>query len=429
MRIVQINGPYLCLSDNYGKVKSNSVYGHNRIADADILVMSTKNIVFNQNDLTYHNTTKFHNAVVACRTEIEEHLKIGKDLIVFLGGQLNVVAHQQDVMLITHPMEEESVSLKKLVPEFENLIVEMKTGYNIVPDKSIESLYDTPAGADSLFEYKYVIDNKSIDFSFFKIKKSQKIVAGLKFYKRGRIFFLPDLNLPIKDRVTAEENTFQKVLSLVQSVDLKNPNLNLYEEPKWLQQFHILNQSELVTQKKEKEERKKIIEAEITTINNSLYELKMAKSILNISGIQLERQLEEMFKSVGFEVVDTDRNNRVDLVLSHNKEIIVCEIKGLTGSAGERYAVQLEKWVSDYRLEYDVVPMGLLIVSGYREIPILERTNPIFPHAMLSYVEQRNHACLSTETFLKLYVQFKEGTLATDEIWSKLYNSYGIVKE
>jgi hypothetical protein len=76
------------------------------------------------------------------------------------------------------------------------------------------------------------------------------------------------------------------------------------------------------------------------------------------------------------------------------------EIKGLSKSAREKDAAQLEKWVSEYTVAHDRVPKGILLVNAWRERPIDRRDQPAFPAQMVPYATNRNHCLCTTSQLL-----------------------------
>ena len=57
---------------------------------------------------------------------------------------------------------------------------------------------------------------------------------------------------------------------------------------------------------------------------------------------------------------------RTDRIIQWRGKVAVLEVKGLTKSAKESDAAQLEKWVSEYTMQNESVPKGILLVNGWR---------------------------------------------------------------
>ena len=96
--------------------------------------------------------------------------------------------------------------------------------------------------------------------------------------------------------------------------------------------------------------------------------------------------------TISSSVVPLDVNNnleaekgRSDKIAKYGEVAIVAEIKGVTKSAAEKHAAQLEKWVAQYFEENEVSPKGMLIVNGFCDMPLNERLEDVFPQQMLKY--------------------------------------------
>jgi hypothetical protein len=86
---------------------------------------------------------------------------------------------------------------------------------------------------------------------------------------------------------------------------------------------------------------------------------------------------------------------REDYRLELGGRIAVVEVKGLSKSAGEKHAAQLEKWVSTVFEDTGKMPKGILIANTWREVPLAERIEADFPEQMMAYCQDRKH-CLVT---------------------------------
>ncbi len=125
-----------------------------------------------------------------------------------------------------------------------------------------------------------------------------------------------------------------------------------------------------------------------------LEEFRRPKRLFTTTGLALERIVAEVFRNWGI-VVREPTGNRTDLIIEHHKRHAVIEIKGVTGSAAESHAAQLEKWVSEYITEHETIPKAILIVNAYRDKPIDERPDIVFPTQMLAYASKREQCLVS----------------------------------
>jgi hypothetical protein len=93
--------------------------------------------------------------------------------------------------------------------------------------------------------------------------------------------------------------------------------------------------------------------------------------------------------------VESGPPGRADLILRWRGRTAVVEVKGLTKSAKEANAAQLEKWVSAQYEEEGEQPKGILVVNTYAKTDLKDRTRADFPDQMLPYSIARGH-CLIT---------------------------------
>src|SRR5690349_4775990 len=80
---------------------------------------------------------------------------------------------------------------------------------------------------------------------------------------------------------------------------------------------------------------------------NLLETIANRKRVITGSGNELESQIQNICGELGFEILEAERN-RDDLIVKYKDKIAIIEIKGVTESAKEQYAGQLEKWVALY---------------------------------------------------------------------------------
>ena len=102
------------------------------------------------------------------------------------------------------------------------------------------------------------------------------------------------------------------------------------------------------------------------------------------------------------------------------------EIKGLTGSAAEKNAAQLEKWASDFIDKNEKSAKPLLVVNAFRELPLEQRTEVAFPNQMLSYSKSRNHCLITTTQLLCLFIEITENPDCKDERINELLTTVGV---
>jgi hypothetical protein len=217
------------------------------------------------------------------------------------------------------------------VPEFD---VANETGEKInINPKTIFS--------DFLNKYKNHFYYKAI------FTKAQGIVIAetpltkkiLAFYNDQSVF-LPRLKL----NKLNEEEFLRDLIEILKKVRYNNEQSKL---PAWTKQYNLPNEeilkSEIADIRRQIEEQKLLL-----TIKQDALQMYDGKKVLFTgSGNELEREVEAIFRELGFEIIEADRN-RDDLIVKYQNRIAVVEIKGVNSSAAEKHAAQLEKWVAGY---------------------------------------------------------------------------------
>ena len=262
--------------------------------------------------------------------------------------------------------------------------------------------------------------------SILNISGTNRIVGGSISFKAGKIIFLPYLHF--FDTVSGgnQDEKINGFLDWLIEFDESLKKGKEFEEfPKWIDDYNILSESEdfvqLLNLEKEKNELQKRIEAQ----NEHLALLKRYKGLFTSTGEQLENIIKEVFGEMGFQVFPTEKG-RTDVIAKYGDTDVVMEIKGLTKSAAEKNAAQLEKWASDFIDRNEKSAKPLLIVNAFRELPLEQRTEAAFPNQMLSYSKSRNHCLITTTQLLCLFIEIIENPKCKDERINELLTTVGV---
>jgi len=124
------------------------------------------------------------------------------------------------------------------------------------------------------------------------------------------------------------------------------------------------------------------------------------------SGTALEDQVRRAFEVLGFTVLEAQRG-RSDLRLQWEAERVVVEVKGLSKSAAEKNAAQLEKWVAEEMAD-GVNAKGVLVVNTWREKAPDQRETD-FPDQMIPYATARSHCLLTSLQLLTVARDVSDG--------------------
>jgi hypothetical protein len=165
--------------------------------------------------------------------------------------------------------------------------------------------------------------------------------------------------------------------------------------------------------------------SEVSKLKEQLANTERYKLLLSGSGRALEIQVAEVLKEIGFTVEDPSEG-RDDLILKYDGRVAVAEIKGVTKSAAEKHAAQLEKWVSEYLSQNDIKPKGILIVNAYNNTPLEARSEPVFPDQMTIYSTNREHCLITTTQLLCISLFLRENPTQRNTIISDLLSTSGV---
>lgn len=129
-------------------------------------------------------------------------------------------------------------------------------------------------------------------------------------------------------------------------------------------------------------------------------------------------------QEIGFTLQKTEKG-RSDVIASYKGIDIVAEIKGVSKSAAEKHAAQLEKWVAQFIEENDREPKPILFVNGFCDTPLTERKEEVFPDQMLKYCVARGHVLITTTQLLCLYIEIKNDPSCAESRINELLSCIG----
>jgi hypothetical protein len=194
--------------------------------------------------------------------------------------------------------------------------------------------------------------------------------------------------------------------------------------PSWSDQYQLPDEKDQIDALSEKERKLEELTNVISQEKEKLNKLKEYKLLFSGTGRSLELVVKRVFEEIGF-TVEEGKPGRDDLILNYNGKIAVAEIKGLTKSASEKNAAQLEKWVMEYLTENSIHPKGFLIINTYNNLPLKDRDKEDFPHQMLPFSKHREHCLMTTIQLLGLFLKVKENPDQRDTLINELFSTTG----
>lgn len=362
------------------------------------------------------------------KKQIVEMLKIGKNVYVLMGKN-------EPCYVYTGKREYSGTGKNARATN----VVDLLSPYAFLPVK-IEPIHVTGENMDLCCKSPYSDFLKKVKKcfyynSYFSLKNSsplmkasgtENMIAAVLNYEKGKLVFLPHVFEKEEYRTAAEWK--KETSDFLSEVFELNTVLSTNDEneptPEWLERFYILEEEQEQNTLAAAINAKKALEEKIKEQERKLVEIRKYKKLLTASGLQLEELVKMVLSELGFVLAET-KPGRSDVIAQYGDRDIVVEIKGVSKSAAEKHAAQLEKWVSEFYEENEKAPKPLLIVNGYSEIPIWERKESVFPHQMLKYCRAREHALISTAQLLCLYLEIKKNPECASERVSELLDCVG----
>lgn len=258
-----------------------------------------------------------------------------------------------------------------------------------------------------------------------KVNGTDRIVSGIIPYENGQIIFLPYLSFLSEYDHDSCERQRLFVSELIKLENMISLPQDAIVYPEWIDDYNILTEFDDLVQLQNLEKEKIKMQKRIDAQNKRLSLLKKYKGLFTSTGEQLEDIVKEVLGNMGFQVFPTEKG-RTDVIAKYGDTDVVMEIKGLTKSAAEKNAAQLEKWVSMFIEKEERTPKPLLIVNAFCNIPLEQRTEDEFPNQMLPYSTSRNHCLISTIQLLCLFIEVSQNPECKEERIKELLTTVGV---
>ena len=164
--------------------------------------------------------------------------------------------------------------------------------------------------------------------------------------------------------------------------------------PSWADRYLTSTQRHLRGEVSKQQKRVETARSKLTKLQGQSEESEAQNQLFLGSGRILELEVRKVLELLGGMVTEPEPG-RDDWKVSFPEGDAVIEVKGVSKSAAEKHAAQLEKWVATALEETGKAPKGVLVVNTWRDLPLTRRTEEDFPSQMLPYSESRSH-CLIT---------------------------------
>jgi len=262
---------------------------------------------------------------------------------------------------------------------------------------------------------------------FLFIKGTTKAVASYVPTEKGVFLILPSI-LTEENFKTKKEYTLlctQFINAIIELTSELKKTTGDYSLPAWVNYYFLPNEKEQKQALAGKEKNLQELLSQISQSKEEIANMEKYKLLLSGTGPSLEFQVANILREIGFKV-EVGTEGRDDLIVKYGEKTAVVEIKGVSKSAAEKHAAQLEKWVAEYLTSYEVKPKGILIVNAFCSTPLHARNEPPFPHQMITYSTNREHCLITTMQLLGIYLTVKSKPENCEQLINELFNTNGV---
>lgn len=363
------------------------------------------------------------------REQLVELLKQGRNLFVLMGRNENCYIYTGEKQFSGTGKNARQTNVVREFDMYSFLPIKIKAThvYGTEITTCCKSPYqDFMRKTASYSQYASYFSTNEKSTPLAKISGTEKTVAAVISYEKGRIICLPqpyyeDEYVNPDDWPVCGKAYLDALFELNERLSISDKDVTL---PAWANEIYVLNEKEEIEIQDQLEKQIVELQDKLSEQKRRIEEIQKYKLLLTASGGVLEEIAKQVLYDLGFTILDTEKG-RSDIIAKYGDTGIVAEIKGVSKSAAEKHAAQLEKWVSQYIEENESVPKGLLIVNGFCDVPLTERTEDVFPHQMLKYCEARGHALLTTTQLLCLFIEVQRDPRCKNDRINELLSCVG----
>ncbi len=257
----------------------------------------------------------------------------------------------------------------------------------------------------------------------FMFTTAGKPAATLVAKDNGYFVFAPFLQISGNYPSQQSDRIFDACEALITALPSRRQTFSL---PKWADEYKLLKEVDVQNHLGELQKKIASLQEKIDASNLEQQSIDRQKTVFaGGTGQLLVDEVKILLEQIGF-TVEHGPEGRDDLILKYGERPCVAEVKGVTKSAGEGDAAQLQKWISGYHAEHGEEPKGLLIINAYKDIPLQERTQPAFPDQMLDFAKRMRQCLITTTQILELALYAREKPDQKQAIADALLSTIGI---
>ncbi|MBM6383116.1 MAG: hypothetical protein JSY10_03865 [Paenibacillus sp.] len=372
--------------------------------------------------LSERDSTAIQYDIVRRKNEIKEILELGRTVIVFTvpnqasyyytgEKQFSGTGRNRVTTNIVN-----KVDLLSILPEKLNVTEARGSSIECRATEPFKTFF---TANQKHFQYEAYF-NHPVGSPLYFVKGTNKAVASYLKVGNGNLIFIPTFF--DDDNEKLQKDFIDSIITLVE--ELKHDTGD-FVQPLWSNNFLLPNEE---NEKKELtivENELALILEKINVQKETISKIESYKILFTGSGRALEIQVAKVFENLGFQV-EEGLPGRDDLIISYNNKVSVVEVKGVSKSAAEKHAAQLEKWVSGYFEMHEVMPKGILVVNAFKDLPLDKRIEDDFPSQMIGYSEKRDHCLISSLQLLCLYFDCLKNPSKKEEYLNELLSTTGV---
>jgi hypothetical protein len=260
-----------------------------------------------------------------------------------------------------------------------------------------------------------------------KVRSSNKTVASWIRKERGLILLIPchkNFRGPGHQQQVSR-TLLNAIEALLERIQPKSADFSL---PPWSLRYGWPIEAEIRHKLRELETTAEETARGIAATSKELEQEEKLKLLFTAKGETLVDSVIQAFQELGA-TAQRGEPGRDDVVLSFDNRSAVIEIKGKKGSAAEKDAAQLEKWVAGFKETHESDAKGILIVNAFCDTPLAERNQPAFPDQMLNYSNKREHCLMTSTQLLGMVLSSRDNGELGKAHLNKIFSTVGILDE
>ena len=378
--------------------------------------------------ITDHDSTRLKKDLARRKNEIKEFLESGKNIIVIDGNDECVYCYSGNKTVSGTGRNAQTTYLVEDVHSSSLLPVTISslnlTGKSVLfTNKKIIEILKKYI---DYIEYRTTYENIEDKNVLMTIKGTKKVVSYYEKIGNGLLIFAPDLAFDKTDHkkeCILEKKYYNDLAKLNTVISQNEIDLPLYSK-----KYLLPNEELMISDIEKSKDKLNKLMIDIGKKEAKLYGLQKQKIMFTGTGTPLEINSVENFKEMGFSIIKYDPDSvDEDIVIKYKEKIAVVEVKGVSGSATEKHTSQIVKWKSEYHIENDILPKGILLVNAFNEKE-LEKRHEYFPNQMLKYATHQEICLLTTIQLYNIKEHLKNNPNEKGKIVNEIFRTNGVYK-